>query len=175
MKNTTLNKEDTRTNASVADRFCLDYLPGLSKEYYEEFADWKGRKKHLLGMLKHYSHGQLHSFDEGYEVQILFRPLTVRVLQVYNTPIATTGVEQMTYILRDMMSTEVDEPFEDEIDVKVCFDSAVMIQPTWNFDTYYYERRQGRGQFLSDEHGPLNPQKSSARACGISASAMEVA
>ena len=170
MKNTTLNKENTRTNASVADRFCLDCLPGFSKEYYEEFADWKVRKEHLLGMLKHYSHGQLHSFDEGYEVQILFRPLTVRVLQVSNTPIATTGVEQMTYILKDMVSAD-----EDEIDVKVCFDSAVMIQPAWNFDTYYYERRQDRGQFLSDEHGPLNPGESSARACGVSASAVEVA
>ena len=168
---TTIENDEKTT---VGDRFCLDYLPGLSKEYYYEFADWKVRKEHLLGMLKHYSHGQLHPFDEGYEVQILFRPLTVRVLQGCNTPIATTGVEQMTYILRDMINTEPREPFEDQLDVKVCFDNAVMVEPNWNFDTYYYERRQGSGQFLSDEHGPLNPHESSNRACGIPASAVEV-
>jgi len=38
---TTIENDEKTT---VGDRFCLDYLPGLSKEYYYEFADWKVRK-----------------------------------------------------------------------------------------------------------------------------------
>ncbi len=162
-------KENDETAWSAPTYDWDEILPGLSKEFYQECADWDGRKEHLVGLLKHYWHGQTHRFDELCEVQILFRPLTVRLVTVANDATALMAVERMAYMLEDMSEDD-----EFNIDVKLSLDGAELITPSMRFDTYYFERTPPQGSTPSDEHGPLSPEVSSALSHGVSMNAVEV-
>jgi hypothetical protein len=163
------NKKESDEPAYSAPPDWGELLPGLSKAYYEGCEDWEGRKEHLVGMLKHYWHGQTHHFENDvYEVQVLFRPLTVRLVNVRDSATSLMAVERMMYMLEDLGQDD------NNIDVRTSFAGAVLIQPSLRFETYYYERMPSHGSTPSDELGPLSPKASSDVSYGIPLSAVEV-